>query len=303
MPGVIEVDGINRVLNVTPSPPDIRDYRFAAEPPVTLQDTYDLVAGFTYDQGQQGSCTGNAQAKIYRMLLKAQGASDWDISRAMIYYESRGLEGTTNQDSGSTLADSMRALYLYGGCSNQVMPYRDTDFTTSPSAAALQEGLNHQCLAYGIVNQSADAIGAALDAKHPVSIGFVVYQNFAPDASGVLPMPAGSALGGHNTVITGRYHSRRLYISDNSWGQNWGVTVSGQPGRFLIPYDYVHNPQITFELKDMTNVEGVIVPPPPPPPPADLWKPFHADRFEHKDWYKFDDGSGEFVWQTSGKYY
>src|ERR1051326_1009714 len=139
MPGTIDTPNGSYVLNVTPSPPDIRDYRFAAEPPVALQDTYDLVAGFTYDQGRQGSCTGNAQAKIFRMLLKAQGASDWDISRAMIYFNSRSLEGTVNQDSGSTLADSMRGLYLYGACSNQVMPYRDSDFTTAPSAAAKQD--------------------------------------------------------------------------------------------------------------------------------------------------------------------
>ncbi len=299
--GTIEVDGVQRVLNVTPSPPDIRDYRFSLEPTVALQDTYDLVAGFTYDQGVQGSCTANAQAKIYRMLLKAQGMTDFDISRAMIYYESRRLEGTTGSDSGSTLADSMKGLNQSGACSNFAMAYRDTNFTDVPSAACYQQALDHQALAYGIVSQSADAIGAALDAKHPVSIGFVVYQNFNPDSSGVIPMPAGSALGGHNTVITGRYHSRRLFIVDNSWGTGWGTTISGQPGRALFPYDYVLNPQITFEIKAMTNVEGVIVPPPTPPP--NPWtSPFHADRFIHQDWYKFNDGSGEFMWTTSGKY-
>ena len=43
--------------------------------------------------------------------------------------------------------------------------------------------------------------------------------------------------------------------------------------------------------------------PVPPTPTPDTWKPFHADRFEHKDWYKYNDGSGEFMWQTAGKYY
>jgi hypothetical protein len=304
MAGVIEVNGIERVLNVVPSTPDVRDYRFALEaPPAALQDTYDLSAGFTYDQGIQGSCTANAQAKIFRMLLKAQGLADFDISRAMIYFESRKLEGNTNQDAGSTLADSMRGLYLSGACSDATMHYRDTDYTTAPSQAAYREGQDHQCLAYGLVNQTADAIGAALDAKHPVSIGFVVYQNFNPDAGGLIPMPAGNALGGHNTVITGRYHSRRLYIIDNSWSERWGIAISGTAGRALVPYDFVHNPQITFEVKAISNVEGVIVPPPAPPtPPAPVNRRFHYDRFIRQDWLKYDDNGEEFIWTSSGRY-
>ncbi len=302
MSGIITDNGVDRVLNVTPSLPDQRDYRFAAPPQLALQDTYDLVAGFTYDQGNEGSCTANAQAKAFRMLLKLLGFSDFVISRAMIYYKSRELEGTQNQDAGATIADSMRSLYLYGGCSEQTMPYVAGDYARAPTAAALQEGLDHQVLAYGMVPMSADGIGAALDAKHPVSIGFVVYSNFNPQ-NGIIPMPSGSALGGHNVVITGRYDSRRLYICDNSWGPNWGVTISGQPGRFLMPYDYVHNPQLTFEMKTMSNVEGVIVPPPTPTPtPTPVNRAFHYDRFVRTDVLKYNDTGEEFVWTSSGKY-
>lgn len=43
-------------------------------------------------------------------------------------------------------------------------------------------------------------------------------------------------------------------------------------------------------------------PTPVPPPQPDMWKPFHADRFIHQDWYKWNDGSGEFMWTTSGRY-
>jgi hypothetical protein len=270
MPGVIDTPSGSYVLNLVPSTPDQRDFKFAAAPALILQDTYDLVAGFTYDQGRQGSCTGNAQAKLFRMLLKAQGMTDFQISRAMIYYESRLLEGTQNQDSGSTIADSMRGMYLKGACSEQTMPYRDTDYTTAPTPAAETEAADHQVVAYGLVQAIADGIGAALDAKHPVSAGAVLYENFIPNTStGVIPMPSGSVIGAHNFLLTGRYHSRRLYIADNSWSEQWGVIISGQPGRFLIPYDYIHNPQLTFETKTMSMVEGVIVPPPTPPTPPD----------------------------------
>ncbi len=303
MSGIIDTNGIDRVLNVVPSLPDQRDYKFTAPPVLTLQDTYDLVAGFTYDQGNEGSCTANAQAKDFRMILKLQGFTDWQVSRAMVYYMSRVLEGTQNSDSGATIADSMRAMYLYGGCSETTMPYVAGDYAKAPSQAAMNEGTDHQVLAYGMVPMTADGIGAALDAKHPVSIGFVVYQNFQPDPSGVVPMPAGSALGGHNTLITGRYHSRRLYIVDNSWGTGWGVTISGQPGRYLMPYDYVHNPQLTFEMKTMSNVEGVLVPPPPPEPtPTPANRKFHYSRFVRTDVLAYDDNGEEFQWVSSGRY-
>lgn len=273
MAGIIDTPNGSFVLNLVPSTPDQRDYKFTAAPLLALQDTYDLVAGFTYDQGQQGSCTGNAQAKLYRMLLKAQGMTDFAVSRAMIYFESRLLEGTTNQDSGSTIADSMRGMYLKGACSEDRMPYHDSDFTTAPTAAAEAEGADHQVVAYGLVGPSADYIGAALDAKHPVSAGAVLYQNFVVNTStGIIPMPSGSVIGAHNFLITGRYHSRQLYICDNSWSEQWGITISNQPGRFLIPYAYIHNTQLTFETKTMTMVEGQIVPPPPPPPVDELQK-------------------------------
>ncbi len=116
-------------------------------------------------------------------------------------------------------------------------------------------------------------------------------------------MPSGSVIGAHNFLVTGRYHSRRLYICDNSWSEQWGVTISGQPGRFLIPYDYIHNPQLTFEQKTMTMVEGVIVPPPAPPtPPTPTNRTFHYDRFIRTDVLKYDDNGEEFVWTSSGRY-
>lgn len=304
MSGTIEVNDTTYSLNLVPSTPDQRDYLFTVQEQLTLQDTYDLVAGFTYDQGQQGSCTANAQAKIFRMLLKFAGFSDWLVSRAMVYYMSRLRAGNQNSDAGATIADSMAAFADSGACSEATMPYHDNVFNQAPSQAALTEGLDHQVLAYGIVPQTADSIGAALDAKHPVSVGFVVYDNFNPDPiSGIIPMPSGSARGGHDVDITGRYHSRRLYIIDNSWSEQWGITISDQPGRALIPYDYIHNPQLCFEAKAMTMVEGVITPPPPPQPtPTPTNRAFHYDRFVRTDVLKYNDNGEEFTWISSGRY-
>lgn len=269
--GSLVINGVERQLNLRPSLPDVHDYRFQAQVDASqLQDTYDISLGWAYDQALESSCTGNAQAKLFRAILKAQGMPDWQISRAMIYFNGRKLEGTTAQDSGSTIADSMAGIAKWGACSESRFPYVPGDYAHEPDASCYAEALDHQVLSYGLVGQTADAIRAALDANHPVSIGWVVYNSInsmGPD--GVLPMPAGGVAGAHDTLITGCYHSRRLFICDNSW-LNWGITLSGTPSRYLMPYDYVLNPQLCFELKTMTQVEGLITPPPAPPAPDEL---------------------------------
>lgn len=264
MPGIhVLPNGQHYRVDLTPSRPDLRDWLFTPPPDLLIPDDMDLVSGFCYDQGQEGSCTGNAQAKIFRMMLKLQGYTDYEVSRAMIYYNSRMLEGTVNQDSGSTIEDSMKAFAKWGACNEQMMPYVPGDYTRAPSAAAYAEGLNHQVLSYGIVGQTELEIGAALAMGHPISIGTSIYSNFAPDANGIIPMPSGGLEGAHDLVVSGRILSKRLYIIDNSWSQFWGIILSGTPGRAYLPFDYVHNPQITFEMRVMSNVEGVIVPPKP----------------------------------------
>ena len=94
-------------------------------------------------------------------------------------------------------------------------------------------------------------------------------------------------------------------ITDNSWSPSWGVTISGQPGRCLMPYSYVHNPQLTFEIKALSLVEGMIVPPPTPTPtptPTPGPRAFHYDRFVRQDWLKYNDNGEEFTWVSSGRY-
>lgn len=264
--GSIEVNGTSYRLDLKVSIPDLRDWQFQVPEGLEVPDTIDLASGFTYDQGAEGSCTGNAQAKLFRMALKLKGFTDFEISRAMIYYNSRAIEGTTSSDAGSTIGDSIKGLNVFGACSEQRFPYIVGDYATKPPAVAYTEALDHQALEYGQVAQTEDAIGAALALGYPVSIGFVVYQSFQNITNGLIPMPAGGVLGAHNMGITGRYHSRRLFIVDNSWSEQWGISISGTKGRALMPYDMVLDPRVTFELRTISNVEGVLAPPPNPVP-------------------------------------
>lgn len=264
--GVIEHNGVEYQLNVTPTPPNLDDWQFVptVQAVDSIPDEIDLKPWFTYDQGIQGSCTGNTQAKLMRLITRHQGLSDIDFSRAFIYKNSRTLDGWPNDDRGSTILNSIKSLLQFGACQDILMPYNPTDWTSTPSQQAYQDGELHQALKYEVVGQNQDMIGAALAQGLAVSIGIVVYANFRPDNNGIIPMPTGGYLGAHNLCITGRKHSQRLYIADNSWSNSWGITIPGTTGgRCYIPYDFVHNPAITFESRTINLIEGTPTPPPP----------------------------------------
>ena len=87
----------------SPSPPDSRDIPYTLLNTTTpLPATVDLRQYCTPidDQGNLGSCTGNAIAGAIELLDKRTNKTRI-ISRLFIYYYERLLEGTTNYDSGA----------------------------------------------------------------------------------------------------------------------------------------------------------------------------------------------------------
>src|SRR4051812_22559983 len=106
--GIITLGTGSYILNVQPSLPDPRNWLFSPVGPVEVADFIDLrpFCGPIYDQGQLGSCTGNAQAGLLQFMQKSQKYMDFIPSRLFIYYWSRYFEGTVMTDSGATVADS-----------------------------------------------------------------------------------------------------------------------------------------------------------------------------------------------------
>ena len=78
--------------------PDGRDFIWSPHPQGSgLPGSADLMAKmpFIYDQGHAGSCTSQMGARLWRYLHP-----DVEPSRLMIYYDTREIEGTADQDSG-----------------------------------------------------------------------------------------------------------------------------------------------------------------------------------------------------------
>lgn len=204
-----------------------------------------------YDQGQEGSCTGNALAGITQCLRRQEGLPDWVPSRNFIYYNERWLEGTIKSDSGAMIRDGIKSLNTWGVCDEKLWPYVQSRFTRKPTVTAYRAAAQHKAVKYARVLQTRSNFMATLAGGLPFVIGFTVYESFESDEvakTGIVQLPQSGEqeVGGHAVCVIGYdVNSDRLLVR-NSWGENWG-----QGGNFTIPFDY-------FLSKDLADDAWVI---------------------------------------------
>ena len=208
------------------------------------------------DQGSQGACTGFATTSCAYGVYKREGYHNPFVpSPAFQYYNSREIEGTTNQDSGSTITDAASALAKYGMTAESNCPYNPSIYTVAPTNFAYANASKHLAVQIQRVPQTLEALKSALVAKDFIILGVSVYASFE-DAStaqtGLVPIPAPGEqfLGGHAQVvfdyddtIIAADGTKGVFITENSWG-----TGFGQQGYLLFPYAYILNATLTSDL-------------------------------------------------------
>jgi C1A family cysteine protease len=237
------VHGWNRDL------PDQRDFMLAI-PTATVPLTFDMRSFCppVYDQGQAGSCTGNATAGAIEIDFIQHAQKNWIPSRLMAYYDGRALEGTTKSDSGAQIRDVVKCINKQGICPESLWPYNTAKVTTKPSAKCYTDALKNKSVKYESVAQSASALEQVLYSLRPVIFGFTVYESFESAvvaASGIVPMPAKSeaVLGGHAVLLVGYDRTKQMFLVRNSWGTGWGLA-----GYFWMPYAYVTSPKLASDF-------------------------------------------------------
>jgi C1A family cysteine protease len=249
--------------------PDARDHRYAASPTVlkALPTAVDLrpSAPPVYNQGQLGSCTGNAIAgavQFERMRQKLAAAGTTVPSRLFIYYNERVIEGTVAQDSGAQIRDGIKTVAKQGACfesGKRAWPYVASKFATKPLATCYAAAASDTTVQYSAVPQEAAQMKGCLAEGYPFVFGFTVYESFespAVAASGIVPMPASgeSVLGGHAVLAVGYNDATQQFIVRNSWGAAWGLD-----GYFLIPYAYLTDPNLASDFWTIRMVETPVV--------------------------------------------
>lgn len=237
---------MKRRYNWIPDRPDFRDhpYRIAHGAAATLPPRVDLrpLCSPVEDQGELGSCTGNAIVGALEFLeMKSRPSGKGpvpDLSRLFVYYQERVIEHDVGQDNGAQIRDGVKACAKVGVCTEPAWPYDVAKFAKKPSAAAYKDARARKISDYLRV-MTLDGVRANLADGFPVVFGFSVYESFESAAvakSGIVPMPKKTErmVGGHAVLAVGYDDKAKRIIVRNSWGTGWGLK-----GYFLLPYGYI----------------------------------------------------------------
>jgi C1A family cysteine protease len=237
----------------SPDLPDHRDlvYSVPASAAARSSATVDLRPACppVYDQGQLGSCTGNAIAGAIEFDLLKQKLKDFPPSRLFIYYNERVIEHDVPMDNGAQIRDGIKSVAAQGVCSEKTWPYSDKNkdpqpctacpYAKKPSAKAYAEAKKHLVKTYQRVPQDLAHLKGCLNEGFPFVFGFTVYASFEGNEvanSGIVPMPAPGekVVGGHAVAAVGYDDNKQMFIVRNSWGPDWGLA-----GYFMIPFAYL----------------------------------------------------------------
>jgi C1A family cysteine protease len=249
-----------------PDLPDHRDFMYGAIAQIpavsALPASVDLrpLCSNIEDQGQLGSCTGNALVGVLEFLERKDKVLFADLSRLFVYYNERMIENTVSQDAGASIRDGIKTLATYGVCQENAAtvrtnwemfwewltatskqtnwPYDISKFAVKPPASCYTAALAHKITLYGRLNTLLE-MKACLASGFPFVYGFTVYDSFESQEvadTGIVPMPdkTESVLGGHAVAAVGYNDASQRFIVRNSWGANWGMK-----GYFTMPYDYL----------------------------------------------------------------
>ena len=193
-----------------------------------------------FDQGQLGSCTANVGVAA-RMMLSDISAM---LSRLVLDYKERVIEGTEADDAGATVRSICKALQRYGVCREALWPYHVRKFNLPPPPDADANAVQYRIASYrSLGSEPAELVAQARRflamKRQPILAGVSVYESFESAAArktGVIPLPdpgKEAYLGGHALLIVGYDDAQQQFIVRNSWGADWGDRGYG-----YLPYRY-----------------------------------------------------------------
>ncbi len=159
------------------------------------------------DQGQLGSCTGNALVGALEFLERKDGIPYIELSRLFVYFNERNLEHTVPIDAGARIRDGIKVLASQGVCSEANWGYDVSKFATKPPALCYKEALGHKVTSYQRI-QTVDEMRTCLTEGYPFVFGFTVYGGFESQdvaKTGIVQMLQRSErpLGGHAVLGVG----------------------------------------------------------------------------------------------------
>jgi C1A family cysteine protease len=193
------------------------------------------------NQKDLGACTANATSNAILFYLKKNQKKEYQPSRLYIYYFSRLLENTINEDSGCTIRNVLKAINLYGACDEFLYPYKIKKYKNKPPYECIKNAKqNIKHIEYISISQNLNIIKNCIYQQHLIIFGIEIYDSFKNDCTlqnGNVPMPninLENYLGLHCILLIGYDDKQKIFICQNSWGSD-----VGRNGLFNIPYNYI----------------------------------------------------------------
>ncbi|MFE1743759.1 C1 family peptidase [Coleofasciculus sp. H7-2] len=208
------------------------------------------------DQGEVGSCTGNAMAGAYEYLAMRQLGTAGDVSRLFIYYNARSLAGEIAEDAGATLRNCIQVLRKMGACSELTWPYHPERLFHRPHDQAYEEATQFLIDDAERIEIDLYAMKHCLAEGYPFAFGLQLFDSFMREGNKGIPMPnpeREESQGGHAMLCVGYSDKDRVFVVRNSWGANWG-----DKGYCYIPYDYMTNPEYCddcWTIRSVTDLD------------------------------------------------
>ncbi|MBQ3657649.1 MAG: hypothetical protein II956_12515 [Bacteroidales bacterium] len=208
------------------------------------------------NQGSLGSCTANATAGAYEYLVnRNQGIDNYDVSRLFLYYNSREIEDTIEEDGGAYLTDVLQALADKGICSEKSWPYVIEKFTKRPPKACFAEAEKNKIEKYEQVDTDLESWKSVLAEGYPIIFSLHLFDSFMNPRRGRVSVPkrGEKEVGGHAMLCVGYSDPDQVFIVRNSWGESYGAA-----GYCYIPYEYMmskHNYGDSWVIYDVNEID------------------------------------------------
>ena len=244
---------MSKIYNLKKQDEDKRDFVYKPFTDIVLKEHYfitdlpKLICPIL-DQGNIGSCFANT---IYALIYILSNGK-YKLSRLQLYMCYRAVDGSSLcEDTGGTVRGGMNAIKKYGISSESYWPYvniKSNFVKLAPSKSFVNKYVLKNFV-YRFIPQDLTSIKKCLISGKPIVIGISVYSSLeTPDVDkyGVIPMPNTSTetlLGGHSILLVGYDDKTKVFKFQNSWSSSWG-----DKGYGYIPYDYVINNNLAFDL-------------------------------------------------------
>lgn len=224
------------------------------------------------NQGSLGSCTAHAAVSMFEYMQKKAEGKHVDGSRLFVYYNTRRHAGfPTNEDTGSYIRSTIKAIVMNGIPEEKRYPYIINNFRNKPPEDIYSDAQNFKATKYVRLDDTQDGLVERMKSfvahGYSINFGFGVYDciNDVSSKTPIIPFPAKTEKmqGGHAVTIVGydndapsrnnrdKNETKGAFLCQNSWGTNWG-----NKGFFYIPYKYFET-GLAVDVWTITNINWV----------------------------------------------